>query len=154
VIPPVRWSDLFRRLWALVAIVAIAGVLLMAMSSRCHAGDDVPSWVMTGMLKVESSSYYDDGKIVYVNQKRGKAGEVGAFQAMPSTLRRFGFSPSLFECDVAYCERATRAILTHYFARTGNWTDAVACWHRPNDFRSSKAKEYADRVRAAGIKAN
>jgi hypothetical protein len=54
---------------------------------------------MSLVIKHEGAADHQDGAIVYRNQKRGHAGEVGCFQALPSTLRdkRFRFSPSLFE---------------------------------------------------------
>jgi hypothetical protein len=43
--------------------------------------EEVPLWVMKGILRVESSSYYDsEGNIRYVDRKVGRAGELGPFQ--------------------------------------------------------------------------
>jgi hypothetical protein len=41
----------------------------------------VPVWVLAGILGVESSSFYNaDGSITYVNQRRGRDGELGPWQ--------------------------------------------------------------------------
>ena len=133
--------------------VFLALLLLVIVTLRnCASGaDDVPPWVMRGMLHVETSSYYDGGRIVYVNQRRGRAGEVGAFQATPATLRLYGFSPSLFEQDTVYAERVTRAILCHYRRITGTWFGAVAAWNGGLTGRERpKAIRYATQVSFAG----
>lgn len=157
--PPVRVVDVARDLWprishsarALLAIATFAAVLIAGCMSRGHA-EDVPPWVLRGIAHVESSSFYrTDGSLEYVNQKRGKAGEVGVFQAMPSTLRQFGFSPSLYEQDTAYSEQATRSILAHYFTVTGTWSESVASWRAGLRHRHHMhALDYVAKVIAAG----
>lgn len=124
-------------------------VLLLALAISLRATDEVPAWCMAGIAAVESSSYYDGNRIVYVNQRRGRNGEVGVWQALPKLLRQWKLSPSLYEQDSAYAERATRAILTSYYQRSGDWMVSVAMWHRPNDPHSERAKTYANRVRQA-----
>lgn len=42
---------------------------------------EVPEWVLKGILKTETRSYYDDnGKIIYVDKRRGGALDIGPFQ--------------------------------------------------------------------------
>lgn len=138
---------------ALLLNVFLALLLLAIVALRnCASGaDEVPPWVMRGLLHVETSSYYDGGRIVYVNQRRGRAGEVGAFQATPATLRLYGFSPSLFEQDTVYAERVTRAILSRYRLTTGTWFGAVAAWNCGLAGRErARAIRYATQVSIAG----
>ena len=131
-------------------IIAIATTLLICLASVGKA-EEVPSWVLPGMLHVESSSYYSGDKIIYVNQKRGKAGEIGCFQSLPATLRQFNFSPSLYEQDTKYAEDATTKILTHYRRITGSWDEAVGAWNCGLGKRKTKtAIKYINRVKSAG----
>jgi soluble lytic murein transglycosylase-like protein len=135
----------------LALVLAVLLTVAALIFSGKASGADCPDWALRGIMAAETSSHFRaDGSINYVNRNRGRAGEVGITQAMPATLRLHGFSPSFFEQDRAYAIRATRVILGRYFDRTGSWLDAVAMWHRPNDFRSPKAQRYVERVLAAG----
>lgn len=136
---------------AMLASIALGALLLIVTAHHCVA-QDMPAWVIKGMLARESSSMLrSDGTVVYVNQRRGIAGEVGATQALPTTLRQFGFSPSLFEQDTAYCVAATTRILTGYRARFGSWEAAVGAWRKgPGKRDSATARAYVAEVRALG----
>lgn len=143
--PRTRWTD---APWLRPAL--LIAVILATTTAPCR-GADVPAWVLRGMMAVETSSRFDaTGAPVYVNQRRGLAGEVGITQAMPRTLRTYGFSPSLFEQDPQYALAATSVILTKYRDSTGSWWQAVAKWRQFTAYRSPPAQDYALRVSRAG----
>lgn len=136
----------------LIASILLGLVLLVATAHHCAGSEQMPAWIIKGMLARESSSVLQpDGSVVYVNQRRGVAGEVGATQALPVLLREHGFSPSLFEQDTAYCVDATTRILTKYRARFGSWELAVGAWRKgPGKRDSDTARAYVAEVRALG----
>lgn len=155
--PPVRWRDLldYPGIYpAGLVLVVLTLTTLLVCCGRAHAADpsDVPRWLLRGIAAIETSSVIrQDGSIRYVNKARGSAGEVGVFQALPSTLRQFGFSPSLVEQDAPEAERAARHILAHYFTITGDWEGAARAWRKGLGGRNSDtARDYARRVMAAG----
>ena len=130
----------------------LAVLLLLALSILAASSEEMPAWVLPGLIARETSSYVQqDGRIRYVVQSRGSAGEVGITQALPATLRQHGASPSLFEQDVSYAMRVTAQILAHYRAKAGSWESAVAAWRKGLGGRTRKtAVEYAESVRALG----
>jgi len=129
----------------IAAFIMPIGLCIGLVASEC------PDWCIRGIIATETSSFYRDGRVVYVNKSRGKDGERGIGQALPSTLREHGYSPSLYEQDVGYALEATRAILVKYRKRTGSWIMAVAAWHKPYDYESNTAQSYARKVlEAAG----
>lgn len=139
--------SLFDRIkCALVALLFIAGFTLGLLA------EEPPAWLMRGLLAVETNSRLRaDGSAEYRNQQRGTAGEVGITQALPSTLRQHGFSPSLFEQSPSYALAATARILRRYKEQTGSWDGACAAWHRGLAGRGKpSAIRYALRVRATG----
>lgn len=133
----------------LVLVVLLTATCLVC-CGKAQAADpsDVPRSLLAAMLHEESSSHYrQDGSIRYVNQKRGRDGERGPFQILPSTARQYGFSPSLCEADPAYAEMCARHILARYFVITNSWSQAAAAWHRGLGGRHSEAaRAYARRV--------
>lgn len=159
-VPP-EHDSLWRRIRPHVLLLAMilltSGCLCVALHGQEYGADfrpiQCPPWLLRGLMAVETSSYYRaDGTVVYVNQKRGLAGERGLFQAMPATLRQYGYSPSLYEQDTAYAINATRAILLRYYATTGSWDACAAAWRKGLSGRNSTtATTYAAHVRAAGM---
>ncbi len=148
--PPLRWPDLQ---WLRVIILIISFLLTTAILRCCAA--EPPPWVLRGLIAVETSSHFNAaGQPVYVNQARGRAGEIGITQAMPRTLRRFKLSPSLFEQDPAYALAATRHILASYYAETGTWWNAVAKWNQFTTYTSPSAQRYALQISIAGGEGN
>jgi hypothetical protein len=124
-------------------------VLLFFTLGLC--AQEMPKWVMPGLAKIETESYHNGAKWIYVNQNRGTAGEIGIWQALPSTLREYKMSPSLFEQDNNYAESCVLQILQKYYSRCGNWDEAVGAWRKGYHGRLSKtAKNYAKSVRNAG----
>lgn len=112
---------------------------------------EMPSWVLPGMLHIETTSKYGENGIVYRNTKRGTSGEVGPFQCLPATLRDFKLSPSLVEQDSKYAEAAAIKILSHYYSVTKSWEQAVGAWRKGLGKRNSQtALSYIQRVKDAG----
>jgi hypothetical protein len=148
--PPPRWRDFaheHRFPLRLILSILTSVAVLLAICELKACSSECPDWCVRGIMAVETSSYLKaDGSIQYVNQRRGKDGERGITQAMPATLRKYGFSPSLAEQDPAYALAATRFILADYYATTGNWWHAVAKWNRFTSYQSPQAQSYARRV--------
>ena len=55
-------------------------ILLLSLTILSLSASEVPDWVLTGILKVETRSYYNDEGIVYVDRRVGRAGERGPYQ--------------------------------------------------------------------------
>lgn len=114
--------------------------------------DDVPAWVLKGMLSVETSSSYNaDGSIRYVDRKQGAAGERGPFQVLPSTFKQYarpGERIEQLESDTAFADRFARRILSALFARHKSWVIALSVYHRGRVCLTGK--NYAHRVAYRG----
>ena len=126
--------------------------LVLLLLCSLAVADDVPAWVLRGMLSVESSSSYrPDGSILYVNRKRGAAGERGPFQVLPSTFRLYakpGETLDRLETDPAFAEAFTRRILTSLYAQHRSWVLVLSVYHRGRVCLSGKT--YAHRVAFRG----
>lgn len=119
------------------------------------AEEGMPSWVLPGILAVESRSRYADGEIVYVDRRVGAAGELGPFQITPAAFRevarpgeafrRLRYSPALGEAI------ATRLLERHY-AATGSWVEAVIRYHVGAHGLRAEGWRYYLAVRRAGVR--
>jgi hypothetical protein len=83
-------------------------LVLFLVTAVLGASEEVPTWVLSGILFVESSSFYAaDGSIVYINHKRGRHGELGPFQCTKAAfkdIRAPGDSFPRLATDPAYAE--------------------------------------------------
>jgi len=108
-------------------------MLLVALSSLITAQEriDIPEWVLAGILRVESGSYYKpDGSIRYVNKTRGRAGERGCFQITPIAFKQVAHKGEQFwmvEQDTVFCEEIAWRYLTWLYQNSakGSWLLAI-----------------------------
>ncbi len=120
-----------------------------------ETADELPTWILPGIAMRESSSYYLDGYLVYVNRKIGAAGERGPFQetqaAFAETDRvgdfwRLSASPNF---AISRAERRLRFLRQ----RLGSWSLAVSAWHvgvRGLRIHPKEAADYLSAVMKAG----
>jgi hypothetical protein len=85
---------------------------------------EVPEYVMKGILKVETrSSYLPDGKIKYVDKRRGLAGERGCFQMTEiafDQIKKRGEQFWMIESDRYFAEECAKRYLIWLYTKTAN----------------------------------
>jgi hypothetical protein len=92
---------------------------------------DIPHWVLAGILRVETGSFYKkDGSIRYVNKQRGRAGERGCFQIMEVAFKQVRHRGEQFwqiEQDTVFCEEIAWRYLTWLYQHNakGSWKRAI-----------------------------
>jgi hypothetical protein len=131
--------------------------VLLAVLAAPAGEPGMPSWILPGILAVESSSYYADGAIVYVNRRVGAAGELGPFQitraayldvatsaGLRATFRTLKFSTRIGEI-------VATLILERHHVATGSWAEAVIRYHVGARGDRAEGERYLDQVRAAGL---
>lgn len=117
-------------------------------------GEEMPAWVLPGLLAVETSSNYTAaGEINWVDRSRGKSGERGAFQmtkAAFATVARPGEKFSDLDSP-AFAEAMARRYLLHLYngKAHGSWTSAVI-FYNTGSRRSLAGRRYLAAVRTAG----
>lgn len=127
-------------LWPLVIVVALIAaswrtiyrlLLCLMLIGPAFSVDEVPSWILRGILMVESRSYYKDGVIVYIDRSRGAAGERGCFQMMEATFREIRAPGERFEMldDPVFSEYKAICYLRLLHKRHGNWPKAVIAYN-------------------------
>lgn len=137
-------------------------ILTLLLTGIAHAQEDppeaygIPSWVLIGIAKVETQSYWDDqGKFHYVDKRDGKDGEKGPFQIMPSTfreVRKRGEELSRVRSDLRLALAVTCRFLQRLYAATGSWDRAVSCYNTGLNGSPSRGAQYLLLVKlAAGI---
>lgn len=100
-------------------------------TSNAQEKVDIPSWVLAGILRVETGSYYKpDGTIRYVNKARGRAGERGCFQ-----IRRIAFDQVkhkgeqfwMIEQDTVFCEEVAWRYLSWLYLNSAkkSWLRSI-----------------------------
>jgi hypothetical protein len=95
-----------------------------------QAGEPLPSWIMPGIAMRETSSYYLDGYLIYVDRRIGAAGELGPWQMKPGTLAMVfpKWKADTLRTNVFRAELATVSYLRWLRQRTGSWAEAVGCY--------------------------
>lgn len=124
--------------------------VILLLSLACVAfTEDVPDWVMVGILKVETKSYYDArGNIVYVDRRIGRHGERGPYQMTRiafDQIKRPGESFYRLSTDLEFAEDAAQRYLLwlnkHY--GKGRWSRVVMMYNAgPNGI----SRTYLNRV--------
>ena len=139
--------------FAITALRAITALML----TLTVAAQDVPSWVIDGILMKESSSYRQRNAIVYVDRTRGKDGERGATQVTPDTFATYKVAGERWS-DLdhpAFAVAFTERVLARYRAKYGSWDAAVRAWNRgPGNRNDAKGYAYLRSVRKAAALAN
>ena len=118
-----------------------ATTLLLCLSATAMSAD-IPDWVLRGVLKTETRSYYDKvGNIVYVDKRRGAAGERGPFQctrAAFNQVRRKGEEFWKVEVDSRFAETiAKRYMLWLYTTYDQDWERVVEMYNAGPNNRST-----------------
>ena len=125
--------------------------MLLLLCVVALAAEDMPSWVLPGILAVETRSYYqDDGSIHYTDKRRGKAGEYGPFQMTRAAFRQVSRRGEPFwklETDRVYAEDLAVRYLYHLRDRASSWEQAVQWYNRGPHHR---ATAYLRAVKRAG----
>lgn len=96
----------------------------------------VPQWVLEGIIGRETKSYYSkNGNIVWVDRRRGKAGERGPFQMTPIAFRQVekkNFSKfKKLEKDLVYAESMAIKYLLYLYNEHAdrNWETAIGMYN-------------------------
>ena len=131
---------------------------LLADPLRAADGNDaVPEWVVAGIAAVETGSDYHAGHLIrYRDRRDGAAGEVGPWQLSPAVLADLHAlaEQDRVRSDPAFSERLVRKwLLRCRRAAQGDWDAAIAVYHTGPGGSRRLGKEYAARVRAAGMDA-
>ena len=108
-------------------------LIALLFCSLCQAQEriDIPHWVLAGILRVETGSFYrEDGSIRYVNKDRGRAGERGCFQIQKVAFNQVRHKGEQFweiEQDTAFCEEIAWRYLTWLYQNSakGSWKLAI-----------------------------
>lgn len=125
-------------------------LLLAALAALAHA-EDIPDWVMPGILYVEShSAYREDGTIHYVKRSRGAHGERGCFQCTRiafDQVKRPGEQFWQIETDTVFAAEIAWRYL-HWLRGGGrSWEQVVESYNAGPGRRSVR---YLMAVKAAG----
>lgn len=126
----------------------ILTALLITTTNKLSA-EEVPRWVLQGILHVESRSYYSTaGSIVYRDRRIGAAGERGPFQITWAAFKQvIGNDVSRFKSlhgdtrDSEYVARLYLMWLRTKHAK--NWHEAI---HYYNAGPGNKSPKYYSRV--------
>lgn len=122
-------------------------ILLLLLAVAAYTTDEVPYWVMSGILKVESNSYYDYStgteRIIYVNRKIGEAGELSAYQITKiawKQVKRRGERFQSLATDQLYAEQVAIRYLLWLYNGTAkkSWDRAVEQYNAGPRGRSRK----------------
>jgi hypothetical protein len=139
-----------------IATLTVCAVLL---GHVVAAEEAMPEWVLHGILSVETQSYYENGSIVYIDTRRGKAGERGPFQMSRVAFNQVsepGESFASLETDTVFAEKLAVRYLQWIYDNygRGSWSRTVAMWNTgPSGYHShrSKGDRYAEKVRSRGL---
>lgn len=92
----------------------------------------VPEWVYVGIAMVESSSYWSDHTLIYVDQEDGDAGEHGPFQLCPALFDEVALPGESFDrlrTDTLLATKVFERCMLSLYQRTGSWSKAVGAYH-------------------------
>jgi hypothetical protein len=110
-------------------------LVLMVISMKGYAEEvEVPLWVLKGILKTETRSYYEAGAIVYVDQRIGSAGEIGPFQMKRiafDTVALKGEDFNKLTTDMVFSEEIAKRYLIWIYNNSGkgSWERTVAIYN-------------------------
>lgn len=148
------------RVVVLIALLCLAPVF-SAVSATLPEIPEVPQWVLHGVLGVETSSFYaPTGEIVYINRKRGRAGECGPFQMTPAVFKETAGAGDVFADltkDPEFAQGIFIRRMKDLYARLGSWDHCVRAYNvgvrgallgRGNDYLDD-VKTWAQRIHPA-----
>ena len=115
----------------------------------------IPAWILTGIARVETQSYWDEKGFHYIDKRDGSAGEKGPWQVCPETWKEFsrkGERFSRLRTDNQYALAVTCRILWRLYNRTHSWDSAIAAYNVGCAGSPSRGAQYLMLVKlAAGI---
>lgn len=112
-------------------MIRILAILVLLTGIVPAAENEVPAWVLAGILKQETRSTYNaDDSINYVDRRRGRDGERGPFQMTYiawKQIRQPGETFASLSTDLPYAEQcAMRYLLWLYNgAARQSWAHAI-----------------------------
>lgn len=128
--------------------------LLLLLMTTLYAVE-VPEYVLVGILKVETRSYYrEDGTIKYVDQRRGSSGEIGPFQMTRRAFNQIKKRGELYwdiETDRVFAEECAKRYLVWLYNNSANqdWSLAIQYY---NAGPGNASRKYLDKVLLASNK--
>lgn len=127
------------KLLCLLLLVSVAGA------------EDIPDWILIGIPRIESKSYWtDDGTLIYVDKRRGSHGELGPFQCTRIAFNQVKLHGEQFwrvETDREFAATIAARYLLWLYKQSGSWDLAVQ-WYNHGPHHRSPA--YLAAVKAAG----
>ena len=96
--------------------------------------DEMPAWVLPGVAMRETTSYYHQNRLIYVDRAIGKAGERGPFQCKRIAFRQVALPGERFE-DLQWNMDLAQDIATRYLwwlyqnQANRSWATAVAMYN-------------------------
>ncbi len=147
-----------KRLPAVDSFARVAVALLLAVCAWAQDLDcwGIPSWIVPGILAVETTSELDiNGNIVYRDRRVGRDGEFGPMQMTRAAFNVIKFKGEKFDrlrTDMVFAETCAVRYLKWIYKNKakGDWKRTVAMYNegfRPSDVGYG----YARRVYDAGI---
>lgn len=124
-------------------------LLLLLLVLAGAGAEDVPFWVKSGIAFVETSSSYDGAELVWVNHKRGKAGEIGPFQMTRRAVREVYKGAFLDLLDETTSEWIFLDYIQMLHRRHHTWEAAVAHYNPGDPTYLSRVKRAAAKFRTA-----
>jgi hypothetical protein len=114
---------------------------------------DPPSWLVSGILQVETESTCTVGGLIHYNRQGGPG--AGPFQLNADSVHRVHASPSRLEVDMRYADRKARALMCDLYLHeaNGDWFVVAEMWRfGPTGYKANRAhaREYAHRVENIG----
>jgi hypothetical protein len=135
------------RPWGKQIARAVAALALLA----TIAAEDMPAWILPGILATETRSHYRaDGSIAYVDKRRGSHGERGPFQCTAVAFRQVRQGGEQFwrvEVDRTFAESIAVRYLWWLRERSPSWERAVEAY---NGGPGRRSPSYLAAVLAAG----
>lgn len=116
----------------------------------------VPNWVFVGVAMVESSSYWTDGELTYVDKEDGDDGERGPFQVTRDAFREVagpGDDFARLRSEPIFASKIFERIMLKLYKATGSWSRSVRAYNCGLKGSLRHGWEYLAAVKAAAADA-
>jgi len=139
--------------------VIVAPIPIVVQTEAMQNRSRIPNWILIGMLKHETSSYYSEsGSIVYVNKRVGKAGERGPFQMKHICFETIAEQGEIFkklQTNTQYAEGLTVRYLLYLYDGPAhqNWKTAISMYNTgPTGYKKYReaGREYYENIKLKG----
>lgn len=140
-------------------MVIVAPTPIVIQTEAMQNKSRVPGWILKGILKHETNSYYSNaGNIVYVDKRVGQAGERGPFQMKHicfKTISSQGETFKKLQTNTQYAEELTIRYLLYLYDGPAheNWKKAISMYNTgPSGYRRYRqaGREYYDNIKLKG----